>query len=58
MTPPNGTDEQDPVVPGPVTALVSSLDGIERQPLAAQVEVLDAVRQGLDAVLARPVSDG
>jgi phage-related baseplate assembly protein len=41
-----------------VAALVARLDGLERRPLPAQVEVLDAVRRGLDEELARPVTDG
>ena len=49
-----------PVPPSPtaVTALVARLDGLEQQPLAAQVEILDAVRRGLDEALARPVRNG
>lgn len=41
-----------------VGALLSRLDGLEVEPLSAQVAVLDAVRRGLDEVLARPATDG
>ena len=59
MTP---SDQSSDAVAGPhpqrasttVSALVSRLDGIEQMPLPAQAEVLDAVRRGLDEVLARP----
>ncbi len=44
--------------PSGVQVLVSRLDGLDQLPLAAQVEVLDAVRRGLDEELARPVADG
>ena len=46
-------------VPGDegVAALLARLEGIEQQPLAVQAERLDAIRQGLDAALARP-ADG
>jgi phage-related baseplate assembly protein len=47
-----------PAGPSAVASLVSRLDGLERRPLPAQVEVLDAVRRGLDEELARPVTDG
>ena len=40
----------------PVSELLSRLDGLERQPLSAQVTVLDEVRRGLDEALARPVT--
>ena len=72
MTPPHGphdTDrddaDRDDAAPGrptpaspDVSALVSRLDGVERHPLATQVEVLDAVRRGLDEALTRPALDG
>jgi hypothetical protein len=52
----------DPSVPAPpptaVARLVGRLDGLERQPLTAQVDILDAVRRGLDEALARPVRNG
>ena len=44
--------------PTAVAALVGRLDGLEREPLAAQVDILDAVRRGLDEALARPVPNG
>ena len=56
MTP--SSDLHQPVEPvpeaEPIDRLVARLDGIERQPLTAQVVVLDAVRRGLDDALARP----
>jgi len=39
-----------------VSGLLSSLEGIEAEPLAVQVERLEAVRKGLDDSLARPAS--
>ena len=37
-----------------VAALLRRLEGLEQQPLAAQVELLEQTRKGLDEVLARP----
>ena len=38
-----------------IAELVARLDGLEQHPLPAQVEVLDAVRRGLDQALSPAV---
>ena len=40
--------------PAAVEELLHSLDGLEQRSLDLQVELLDGVRRGLDAALARP----
>ncbi len=39
-----------------VAALLVGLEGLEDQPLAVQVERLEAVRKGLDDAMARPAT--
>ena len=46
------TPSETPSAPHPpIGELLSRLDGLEHRPLGAQVEVLDAVRRGLDEAL-------
>lgn len=54
MTVPNREVAEHGTRPTSPEELLRSLDQLERQPLDVQVELLDAVRRGLDAVLGRP----
>lgn len=53
---PAGAPDAGPLGAEAVTGLLSELDGIERLPLAEQAARLEALRKGLDEVLARPVA--